>query len=113
MNQKLPDRSNRRRDRRRSPKGRIKVICQKGTVWLGMNLAVSVLDISETGVRLAVKGPLARGEEVSLTFEGMVMLRPLQRLGTVVWSLPLADGSHVIGIDLQRRLQYSEFLHMT
>ena len=55
--------------RRRPARGRVRVVCQKGAMGLGVNLAVALLDVSESGARLILSGPLQRGQEVSLTLE--------------------------------------------
>src|SRR5205807_5017007 len=53
--------ANHRRTRRRRPKNHTKVTCHKGPFGLGPNVAVSMLDVSEAGIRLVVKVPLDRG----------------------------------------------------
>lgn len=98
---------------RRKPRGKIKAICQKGALDLGRNLALSVLDISETGIRLVLREPLREGQEVSITLEGIGGSRPVKRLGKVVWSVPSADGNHCVGINLEKRLDYRQFLELT
>src|SRR5256885_2178544 len=51
-------RKNRRANPRRAPKGSTRVTCRRGSLGLGPNLALSLLDVSETGARLLVKEPL-------------------------------------------------------
>jgi hypothetical protein len=113
MSQPPPRKNNRRRSQRRPPRSRAKVVCQKGSLWLGVNLTLSVLDMSQDGVRLAIKAALLPGQEVSLSLEGPVLQRKILRVGTVMWSLPLADGAHAVGIALQKHLEYTDFLQLT
>jgi hypothetical protein len=98
---------------RRSPRGRVKIVCQRGTLELGPNLALAVLDISETGVRLRVKEALRPGQELSISLEGPCSIRPVRRIGRVVWSVPSADGTHCAGVNLDKRLDYREFLDLS
>jgi hypothetical protein len=97
---------------RRPPRGRVKVVCQRGALELGANLALAVLDVSETGVRLQLKEGLRPGQEVSITLEGPCSPRPVRRVGRVVWSVPSADGTHCAGVSLDKRLEYREFLDL-
>ena len=89
---------NQRRSRRSAPWGKVRVTCQRGAVGLGPNLALGLLDVSETGVRLRVKDSLRPGRVVALGLEGPSNSRPLTRLGTIIWSVPSTDGSHCVGI---------------
>ena len=98
---------------RRKPRGKVKIVCRRGSLDLGLNLAVSVLDISETGICLVLREPLRRGQEVSLTLEGAACLRPLKCLGKIIWSIPSADGSHCTGVNFDKRLEYRQFLELT
>ena len=55
----LPARGkNRRRSLRRPPKNRVRVTCPRGGLDLGPNLALSVVDLCEAGIRLVVKEAL-------------------------------------------------------
>ena len=103
--------ANKRRCRRRPPKGRAKVICQRGALHLGPNLTIAVLDLSETGVRLTVKELVNGGQEVSLELEAPASARAVKLLGTVVWSGASADGGYCVGIRFQKQLAYRDFLN--
>lgn len=113
MSEAIPRKANGRGSLRRKPRGKIKIVCQRGSLDLGANLAQSILDISETGVRLVLREPLRCGQEVSITLEGIGGSRPVKRLGKVVWSVPSADGNHCTGINLEKRLEYRQFLELT
>lgn len=105
--------NNGRGEPRRVPRGKIKVVCRRGCMDLGPNLALSLLDISESGVRLRLRESLPLGQEVSITLEGAGGVRPVQRLGRVVWSVAAADGSYCAGVSLDKRLEYRQFLELT
>lgn len=87
--------------------------CRKGTLDLGANLAVKLLDISESGLRLLVKSDLQPGDEVSLNLEGPLHLRPLTCVGKVVWAVPTADGQCCIGIRLDKFIKYQDLQKLT
>jgi hypothetical protein len=104
---------NRRLSIRRQPKGRLRAACRKGAMGLGPNLALTVLDLSETGVRLTVAPGLTPGQQVSVTVEGAGTPRPIERMGTVIWLVPAADGTFCAGVRFDKRLPYGDFLHLT
>src|SRR3954471_1482551 len=97
--------SNRRISLRRPAKGKVKVVCYKGSLDLGANLALAVLDVSETGLRIVVTMPLGRGQEVLLLLQGQGNMRQIKRSGYVVWCVPTNDGKYVVGIRLTKYLQ--------
>jgi hypothetical protein len=104
---------NRRLTRRKPPKGRVAVGCYRGSWDMGENLGVSMLDVSESGVRLLVKDPLAVGLEVLVILEGSTNVRPLKRLGKVIWTIPAPEGNHCIGISFHKRVEYRELVNLT
>jgi hypothetical protein len=66
------------------------------------------LDASQTGVRLALKSPLELGQVVSLTLDGPSGGRPARGVGKVVWAVPAADGTCLVGVRLHKPLTYNE-----
>ncbi len=105
------------RERRLSPRrparGVLKAVCREGALEPGPNLALTVLDLSETGARLVVKEALAEGRKVYVNLEGSAGARPILRGGDVVWSLPTTDGTFCIGVRFHKRLQPSDLLSLT
>ncbi len=108
MNQRDPNLSNRRRSRRSGVRGQARVECRKGSLGLGPNLAVTGLDISETGIRLILKATLEIGQEVEIVLSGLGLNRPLKRPGKVVWSLALEDGRWCAGVSFEKALRYAD-----
>jgi hypothetical protein len=103
----------RRSARRRGPKPTTKITCYKGSLGLGRNVAVSILDISETGVRLVVKSAFERNQEIEVGILSQHQNRPVKILANVVWCIPAADGNFCVGASFQRSLNYSDFLAFT
>ncbi len=104
---------NRRLAQRRPAKNRVKIVCRRGALDLGPNLAVALLDVSETGARFIVKDALQTGRDVSISLEGQSTLRPIPRVGSVAWCVPAADGNFCVGVNFQKRLPYRDFLEMS
>jgi hypothetical protein len=103
---------NRRASRRRSPKGSTKVFCYRGPLGLGANVAVSVLDVSETGASLVVKAPFKQGEDMEVNLEGVVHRRPIRKMATVVWCVP-TDKCWAVGVKFQGVLRYADLADLT
>jgi hypothetical protein len=91
----------------------VKITCHKGYLDLGPNLAIGLVDISETGARLIVKTPLEKGQQVAISLEGREHIRPIRTLGTVVRSEPGTDGACQLAVLWEKRLTFSEILRMT
>ena len=113
MSEPVPGGRNRRLSRRRPAKSRVKVVCRRGALDLGPDLAVALLDLAETGARLVVKDALLPGREVSLSLAGQSTLRPIPRVGNVAWCVPAADGTFCVGVSFQKRLPYRDFLELS
>jgi hypothetical protein len=107
----LVARPNLRRSRRQPPKSTTKVHVYRNALGLGANIAVSILDLSEVGVRLVVKEPLAEGCEFALEFEPNGA-RPIKLTARVIWSLLLADGKTCVGAELSKKIPYPDLLAM-
>src|SRR5438128_891090 len=96
-----PSTKNRRSSRRLSAKTNSKVICRKGMLDLGPNVALKLLDVSETGVRLLVRCPVNPGQQVSLELESVSHGRPVKCTGTAIWSVATAEGQCCVGVRLE------------
>ncbi len=102
-------RANLRRSRRQSPKGSTKSRAYGNALGLGPNIAVSLLDVSETGIRLVLKEPLKDKAEFMVELES-VGTRSVKVLARVIWMLPLADGNTCVGAEFAKNLLYSDLL---
>jgi hypothetical protein len=98
----------RRTSPRRKPKGGTRVICRKGVLGLGPNVALSLLDLSEWGVCLLVGESLTKGQEVEVVLSAPRCPRDVCRLGDIVWSFADRDGTSRIGIRLRKRIEYTQ-----
>lgn len=85
----------------------LRVTCRLGPWGLGPDLAVRLLDLSQTGIRLMLKVGLRQGQEVQVVLSGPGNCPSLQALANVVWSVAAADGHHCAGLRFQRSLPYA------
>jgi hypothetical protein len=76
---------------------------------LGANLALGVLDISQTGVRLVVKAPLEKGQEIELNLFITGVSRSFKGLAEVAWCFTRADGSYIVGARFRHPIPYGDF----
>ena len=106
MNEPVPPKKNQRAFSRRLARPSVKVTCHRGSSGLGPNLAKRLLDVSEFGVRLIVNVPLKVGEEMSITLMGVLQMRPVAVVGTVVWLSQTADGDYQVGVKLEKALSH-------
>lgn len=105
--------SNRRASRRHKPKRSTKAVVLKGAYGLGRNMALSLLDVSETGARLLIQEPLAPGQEVEITFESIALHRPVKRSATVVWCVAAEDGTYGVGVRFEKFLGFTDWQALT
>jgi hypothetical protein len=107
-----PGRSNKRRSRRQQPKISTKARAYGNPYGLGPNIASGILDLSETGVRLLLKKELPIGKvfEVVLEAVGGKMVKVVAQ---VVWTVPAADGTFVVGAHFQKNVNYLDLVTLT
>ena len=104
---------NRRNAVRKRPRGSVRVQCRRGAYGLGPNVAVGLLDLSETGARLVIKEPLEAKHEVEITLAGYGMSADLKLPGTIAWAVRLENGHFAIGVNFQKRLRFCDVMQLT
>jgi c-di-GMP-binding flagellar brake protein YcgR len=107
-----PPTINRRSSRRAAIARLARIECRKGSQGLGPNLAITTLDISETGARLVLKGKVDKGQELEVVLNSSGLPRPVKRLARTVWALPQNDGNALVGLRFDRALSYAEYQHL-
>jgi hypothetical protein len=88
------------------------VRCYGNALGIGVNLAVSLLDLSETGVRLVLNTEVKPGQEVTVYLEGLVMGQ-WQQVATVEWVVPTASGQFCVGVRFQKALPYTALTRLS
>jgi hypothetical protein len=101
-----------RRMKRLAVKKSTSVICRKGTLGFGPNLAKNVLDVSVDGAQLLVNSVLRLGEELELTLAA-TGADPLVRLAVVVWCSANEEDGYRVGVKFMDSLEYQDVYHMT
>jgi hypothetical protein len=82
--------------------------CRAGTLGLGPDLCLAVLDLSETGAGVILRSAVPDGQEVEVVMSAAGMNKPLKRLAKVVWSQPLEGNGVRAGLQFERRLPFAE-----
>jgi hypothetical protein len=81
---------------------------------LGANIAVSLLDVSESGVRMLVKDRLDFGQELTVYLESVSSRRAERLAARVIWCVETAgQKQYVVGVRFDKRLQYTEWQKMS
>src|SRR5262249_29246198 len=103
----------RRSHRQRPAKSEVRIACQRGELFLGPNLAESLVDASEEGLGMLVREALGTGERVSLTLDGIAPRLLVQRLGRVDCCEPAEGGLFRAGVELDVPLEYTELMALS
>lgn len=98
---------NRRCSFRHLPKRKLRISC-RNAMDLGPNIAVALLDLSESGARLEVSQDVKVGQEVTITLDSVVNMKSAKRLGNVLRCQPLESGHYALGVAFTKRLAYAE-----
>jgi hypothetical protein len=104
---------NRRMSRRRSPRPGVKVSVRAGSMGLGPDLATGLIDISEDGLQVRLKAPLPVKSEAEVGFEKAGSGRPLKVMAEVRWCLTDPGGGCRAGLQLRRRMLYTQLTDYT
>jgi len=75
---------------------------------LGPDLTLAVLDISEGGIRLLLKGPLGKGEQIELSLDDTGQVEVFHIGAEVVWAQPTRGGRYTVGLRFLCGLRLSE-----
>jgi hypothetical protein len=69
---------------------------------------MTILEVSETGIRLLVNERLDLDQPVAVTLEAVNHRRPLRHTGRVVWCMETADQKFCVGLCFDKRLPYAD-----
>jgi hypothetical protein len=110
MSATTPSTSNRRNSHRQTARGSTRVRAYRNAMGLGPNIAVSVLDLSESGVRLLLKEDLPAGREIEVRIESTTASGPKVVVARVIWSVATADGAFCVGARFDKPLAHRDLL---
>ena len=101
---------NQRRSHRQPSRRSTKVRCYANRSP-SPNLAVAVLDLSETGIRLVLNTDLPKGQELTVHLDN-IAYRPIKLTAEVIWSLPTKDGNFCVGAHFQQAIRYPALISL-
>jgi hypothetical protein len=101
-----------RAGRRWQPRRQARIACHRGLSDLRPDMALALLDLSESGARLVTREALTPGQPVYLVLAAPTGGRPARRQATVAWSVAAADGTFCVGVKLLRRLGADELRNL-
>ena len=96
-----------RRQIRRHVRNVAEVTCRKGTLGVGPNLAIRILDISEDGIRLLVKQPVNPGDELEVCFTPIGCNREVACEMIAIWCCS-QDGHFALAGKFRTPVKYED-----
>ena len=108
-----PKKPNKRRSRRCAIRGTTRLRVYRTALGLGPNIASALLDLSETGLRVVLKEPIAVGQEVEINLESAATGRMTKTTVIVVWVIPSSEGGFVVGLHFQKPLGHGDLQALT
>ncbi len=99
--------------RRRRVVRPVDVIIRRGTLGLGPNLALALIDVSEEGLRVRLKGPVVAGDEVEICLSFPIASKSWKFTGDVRWCESGPFETFLAGISLRRQLTHLELAELT
>jgi hypothetical protein len=72
-----------------------------------------VADVSESGLRVRLKGPVNPGDEVEIGLTLQVASQSWNLVGDVRWCEPGLYDTFIAGVHLRRYLTHMEMSHLT
>ena len=94
--------------RRKPAKRGVRAQCRRGQLGLGADIAVAVVDVSDSGMCLVVRVALAKGEEAEVVLAGVGRQKPLKVACEVRWCVPEGATAFRAGLRFRKRIPYAE-----
>ncbi|WP_020468632.1 PilZ domain-containing protein [Zavarzinella formosa] len=94
--------------RRKPVKRGVIARCRRGQLGLGQDLALGIIDISDSGMCLLVKTELRRGEEAEVEMIGVGRSKPIKILCEVRWIVFEDDERFRVGLRFRKRIPYAD-----
>ena len=92
----------RRANERRPARSSVLIEVHKGRRRLGPNLAVHLLDLSEAGAGVFMKGALQQNDEVEVRLSVSGVRSSIKRIARVRWVTKLETGYFLMGLQFER-----------
>jgi PilZ domain len=102
----------RRASLRRTPRSGVRVALRTGTLGLGPDLATGLVDVSEDGLCVQLRAPVAQGLDAEIILERVGNGRLIKLVGDVRWCAGDGASGFKAGLRLRRRLPYKELMDL-
>jgi PilZ domain len=102
----------RRAARRRLAKSGARVEVRRGPLGMGPNLAVGLVELSQTGARVRLKTAIQPGVEVEVALWPPAGVRSVRGPAEVRWCRPVRDGTFLAGLRLRRTITNGDLRHL-
>jgi hypothetical protein len=112
MSQQPPHTTERRGFARKRAKG-ARCRCRKGMMGLGPDLALALLDLSQTGALLLLKVPLELKQPVAVELFSTAYPKPVSVDARVARCTPTPEGTYLVGVRFERNLSYADVHRLT
>jgi c-di-GMP-binding flagellar brake protein YcgR len=103
-----PVRLERRENKRLPAQSSVAIEVRKGTMGLGLNLAVHLLDLSVDGAGVLMKGELQEKDEVEILLSGNGGRSTIKRIARVHWVTKLESGHFVVGFSFDKQIPFAD-----
>jgi hypothetical protein len=93
---------------RRAALAGVRAEVHRGSLGLGPDLGLTLLDVSGDGIRVRLRSPLRPGEGVEVTLWPPGETSNVRSRGRVIWCRPAPDWGFTAGVRLRRHLTADE-----
>lgn len=97
---------------RRPARPGVRVAFRSGTLGLGPDLAIGLIDVSEDGLCVAVKVAVAAGSDAEVVLDKVGSSRPMKFVADVRWCAGDPAGGYRAGLRLRRRLPWRDLMDL-
>ena len=98
----------RRESKRRPARSSVAIEVRKGTMGLGPNLALHLLDLSVDGAGVLMKGELQEKDDVEMLLSGNGVRTTIKRIARVRWVTKLESGHFIMGFSFEKQLPFTD-----
>ncbi len=81
---------------------------RRGQLGLGADIALSIVDISDSGMCLVVSAVLGKGDDGEVILAGVGRSKPLKMACEVRWCVPHGEKAFRAGIRFRKRIPYAD-----
>lgn len=106
--QPTPPPPERRSARRRAPRTGVSITFRPGSLGLGPDLALALVDLHEDGLCMRLKSAVNVGIEAEVTLSPSGRRKPTKLDAAVRWCREAGDGTFLVGLSLRKRMLHKD-----